>query len=193
MLTTHPLLVPMLGKIWAIPPLTLWVLLGLLWGSLYLYPSVSYLFPYYSHNASGRLLVDETYKKDSKRSSYNYIYSWSAGKRQSTCKRVEIVNIPCGSLPAVTGLADTRLPWLLSWSWLENLLLRYRFFSECWGFPHCFLPAFYLTSPVKNERAKPPNLQTNNFLCGYHWALWEEMYVTFYFFFCQWESDKEDH
>jgi hypothetical protein len=30
MLTTHPLLVPRLRKSWAIPPLTLWVLLGLL-------------------------------------------------------------------------------------------------------------------------------------------------------------------
>jgi hypothetical protein len=30
-LTTHPLLVPRLRKISAIPPLTLWVLLGLLW------------------------------------------------------------------------------------------------------------------------------------------------------------------
>jgi len=37
MLTTHPLLVPSLRKSWAIPPLTLWVLLGLLRGSLYLY------------------------------------------------------------------------------------------------------------------------------------------------------------
>jgi hypothetical protein len=36
MLTTHPLLVPRLRKSWAIPPLTLWVLLGLLRGSLYL-------------------------------------------------------------------------------------------------------------------------------------------------------------
>jgi hypothetical protein len=36
-LTTHPLLVPRLRKSWAIPPLTLWVLLGLLRGSLYLY------------------------------------------------------------------------------------------------------------------------------------------------------------
>jgi hypothetical protein len=35
MLTTHPLLVPRLRKSWAIPPLTLWVLLGLLRGSLY--------------------------------------------------------------------------------------------------------------------------------------------------------------
>jgi hypothetical protein len=35
-LTTHPLLVPRLRKSWAIPPLTLWVLLGLLRGSLYL-------------------------------------------------------------------------------------------------------------------------------------------------------------
>jgi hypothetical protein len=35
MLTTHPLLVPRLRKRWAIPPLTLWVFLGLLWGSLY--------------------------------------------------------------------------------------------------------------------------------------------------------------
>jgi hypothetical protein len=35
MLTTHPLLVPRLRKNWAIPPLTLWVLLGLLRGSLY--------------------------------------------------------------------------------------------------------------------------------------------------------------
>jgi hypothetical protein len=33
MLTTHPLLVPRLRKNWAIPPLTLWVLLGLLRGS----------------------------------------------------------------------------------------------------------------------------------------------------------------
>jgi hypothetical protein len=36
MLTTHPLLVPGLRKNWVIPPLTLWVLLGLLRGSLYL-------------------------------------------------------------------------------------------------------------------------------------------------------------
>jgi hypothetical protein len=35
MLTTHPVLVPKLRKSWAIPPLTLWVLLGLLRGSLY--------------------------------------------------------------------------------------------------------------------------------------------------------------
>jgi hypothetical protein len=35
MLTTHPLLVPRLRKSWAIPPLTLWVLLCLLRGSLY--------------------------------------------------------------------------------------------------------------------------------------------------------------
>jgi hypothetical protein len=34
--TTHPLLVPRLRKSWAIPPLILWVLLGLLRGSLYL-------------------------------------------------------------------------------------------------------------------------------------------------------------
>jgi hypothetical protein len=38
MLTTHPLLVPRLRKSWAISPLTLWVLLGLLRGYLYLYP-----------------------------------------------------------------------------------------------------------------------------------------------------------
>jgi hypothetical protein len=37
MLTTYPLLVPRLSKSWAIPPLTLWVLLDLLRGSLYLY------------------------------------------------------------------------------------------------------------------------------------------------------------
>jgi hypothetical protein len=37
MLTTHPLLVLRLRKSSAIPPLTLWVLLGLLRGSLYLY------------------------------------------------------------------------------------------------------------------------------------------------------------
>jgi hypothetical protein len=37
MLTTHTLLVPRLRKSRAIPPLTLWVLLGLLRGSLYLY------------------------------------------------------------------------------------------------------------------------------------------------------------
>ena len=37
MLTTHPLIVPRLRKSWAIPPLTLWVLLGLLRGPLYLY------------------------------------------------------------------------------------------------------------------------------------------------------------
>jgi hypothetical protein len=37
MLNTHPLLVPRLRKSWAIPPLTLWVLLGLLRGSLYTY------------------------------------------------------------------------------------------------------------------------------------------------------------
>jgi hypothetical protein len=35
MLTTHPLLVSRLRKSWATPPLTLWVLLGLLLGSLY--------------------------------------------------------------------------------------------------------------------------------------------------------------
>ena len=35
MLTTHPVLVPRLRKSWAIPPLNLWVLLGLLRGSLY--------------------------------------------------------------------------------------------------------------------------------------------------------------
>jgi len=38
MLTTHPFLVPRLRKSWAIPPLTQWVLMGLLRGSLYLYP-----------------------------------------------------------------------------------------------------------------------------------------------------------
>jgi hypothetical protein len=38
MLTTHPLLVPRLRKSSAIPPLTLWVLLGLLRSSLYLLP-----------------------------------------------------------------------------------------------------------------------------------------------------------
>jgi hypothetical protein len=37
MLTTHPLLVPRLRKSWAVPLLTLWVLLGLLLGSLYLF------------------------------------------------------------------------------------------------------------------------------------------------------------
>jgi hypothetical protein len=37
MLTTHPLLVQRLRKSWAIPPLTLWVLLGLLRGSIYLH------------------------------------------------------------------------------------------------------------------------------------------------------------
>jgi hypothetical protein len=36
MLITHPLLVPRLRKSWAIPALTLWALLGLLRGSLYL-------------------------------------------------------------------------------------------------------------------------------------------------------------
>jgi hypothetical protein len=41
MLTTQPLLVPRLIKSWAISPLTLWVLLGLLRGSL-----VTYLGPY---------------------------------------------------------------------------------------------------------------------------------------------------
>jgi hypothetical protein len=40
MLTTHPLLVPRLRKSWAIPPLTLWVLLGLLRGSLFTLPSL---------------------------------------------------------------------------------------------------------------------------------------------------------
>jgi len=40
MLTTHPLLAPRLKKSWAIPPLTLWVLLGLLRGSIYLYRMV---------------------------------------------------------------------------------------------------------------------------------------------------------
>jgi hypothetical protein len=35
MLTTQPLLVPRLRKSWALPPLTLWVLLGLLRGSIY--------------------------------------------------------------------------------------------------------------------------------------------------------------
>jgi hypothetical protein len=42
MLTTYLLLVPRLRKSCAIPPLTLWVLLGLLRGSLYLY--VYYVF-----------------------------------------------------------------------------------------------------------------------------------------------------
>jgi hypothetical protein len=37
MLTTHPLLVPRIRKSWAILPLTLWALLGLLRGSLYPY------------------------------------------------------------------------------------------------------------------------------------------------------------
>jgi hypothetical protein len=36
MLTTHPLLVPRLRKSWAVPPLTLWVLLGLLRISLFI-------------------------------------------------------------------------------------------------------------------------------------------------------------
>jgi hypothetical protein len=47
MLTTHPLLVQRLRKSWATPPLTLWVLLGLLRGSLYLLLylySMSYMF-----------------------------------------------------------------------------------------------------------------------------------------------------
>jgi hypothetical protein len=38
MLTPHPLLMPRLRKISAIPPLTLWVLLSLLRGSIYLLP-----------------------------------------------------------------------------------------------------------------------------------------------------------
>jgi hypothetical protein len=38
MLTTHPLLVPKLRKSWAIIPITLWVLLGLLRGSLFYLP-----------------------------------------------------------------------------------------------------------------------------------------------------------
>ena len=42
MLTTHPLLVPRLRKSWAIPPLTPWVLLGLLWAYLYLYKFYEY-------------------------------------------------------------------------------------------------------------------------------------------------------
>jgi hypothetical protein len=41
MLTTHPFLVLRLRKSWFIPPLTLWVLLGLLWGSLYPLPPYS--------------------------------------------------------------------------------------------------------------------------------------------------------
>jgi hypothetical protein len=45
MLTTHPLLVPKLRKSWAITPLTLWVLRGLLRGSLYPYRSVTFLIP----------------------------------------------------------------------------------------------------------------------------------------------------
>jgi len=36
-LISHPLLVPKLRKSRSIPPLTLWVLMGLLRGSLYLY------------------------------------------------------------------------------------------------------------------------------------------------------------
>jgi hypothetical protein len=40
MLTTHPLLVPRLRKSRAITPLTLWVLLGLLRGSLLLFKQV---------------------------------------------------------------------------------------------------------------------------------------------------------
>jgi hypothetical protein len=42
-LTTNPLLVPKLRKSWAIPQLTLWVLLGLLRCSLYLYCYVYYI------------------------------------------------------------------------------------------------------------------------------------------------------
>jgi hypothetical protein len=42
MVTTHPLLVPRLRKSLSIPPLTLWVLPGLLRGSLYLYLYCSY-------------------------------------------------------------------------------------------------------------------------------------------------------
>jgi hypothetical protein len=48
MLTTHPLLVPRLRTSWAIPPLTLWVLLGLLWGSLYIYLWFLRFFPRFS-------------------------------------------------------------------------------------------------------------------------------------------------
>jgi hypothetical protein len=45
MLTTYPLLVPRVRKSSAIPPLTLWVLLGLLWGSLYLHVYI-YIYIY---------------------------------------------------------------------------------------------------------------------------------------------------
>jgi hypothetical protein len=52
-LTTHPLLVLRLRKSWAIPPLTLWFLLGLLWGSLYLY-----IFQYtLTHNLAGQIFT----------------------------------------------------------------------------------------------------------------------------------------
>jgi len=37
MLTTHPLQVPRLRKSWSVPPLTLWVLLGVLRSSFYLF------------------------------------------------------------------------------------------------------------------------------------------------------------
>ena len=52
MLTTHTLLVPRLRKSWAIPPLTLWVLLGLLRGSLYLFITLKHecIDWYYQHN-----------------------------------------------------------------------------------------------------------------------------------------------
>jgi hypothetical protein len=46
MLTTHSLLVPRLRKRWAIPPLTPWVLLGLLHGYLYLYIPLYHLLQF---------------------------------------------------------------------------------------------------------------------------------------------------
>jgi hypothetical protein len=63
MLTTHPLIVPRLRKSWAITPLTLWVLLGLLRGYLYLYSN--YLLLYASVGSWSSVVVNALrYKSD---------------------------------------------------------------------------------------------------------------------------------
>jgi hypothetical protein len=65
MLTTHLLLVPRLRKGWDIPPHTLWVLLGLLRGSLYLFLyscSVTF-FPHIQHFNCNYFINVETIRK----------------------------------------------------------------------------------------------------------------------------------
>jgi hypothetical protein len=72
MLTTHPRLVLRLRKSWAIPPLTLWVLLGLLW--------VPFTF-YVTHNLVPHIFYTQPESLNRK--------SWNYGDRSS-----KIVNFP---------------------------------------------------------------------------------------------------